>query len=472
MSPDLGRSFSTLVVAATLAAAGVVWFVLQPRSHAEVRVPDSLAAPSGKPLPKGTTIGNTGCLAAACHSGPATESLSGKFDANTWQGSGTCFTARDPHTRAYSLLTDQPDRPVRATARQIMEKLHSTIPATEDIRCLACHSNPSLATSGPANPHTIALRKEGVGCEACHGNASGWLREHTTWRSDNPSEYAGVGMTPLFDIGERAMTCLGCHVGAPADPTRVYPVRDMNHDMIAAGHPRLDFDFGEFHRVLPKHWLEKERTPTGLKPRSPAFDARLWIVGRVAQAEAACKLLADRADRAKADDPRTPWPELAEFNCAACHHDLPQPWRSEPKTPGTRMPGSPRWQTIWPITAFDGFGDVQPVLTIMQKKRPAGFGEINPVASQTANKLADVRQNTVRMSDADLVWSMQNGLPRKLSEHPEWDTAGQMLWGVAAMERAQLVHRPASGFAGAFDAVRERDWAIAKPALEKLFGKP
>jgi len=340
------------------------------------------------------------------------------------------------------------------------------------VRCLACHSNPSLATQGTADPHIVSLRLEGVGCESCHGNASGWLRDHTTWKYDTHAEYASVGMTPLFDIGDRAMTCLGCHVGAPADPARGYAVRDMNHDMIAAGHPRLDFDFAEFHRELPKHWQEKERTPTGTNSRGPAFEARKWLVGRVAQAETACKLLADRAERAKSNDPRTPWPELAEFNCAACHHDLPEPWRSDPKELASRTLGSLRWQTIWPVTESQEFAAIQPVLTTMQRARPAGFGTIGPVAQQSAKNLAEVRQNLVAMSDAEMVQKARAGFPSAVSEHPGWDTAGQMLWGFAALDRARVLNRPIGEFDTAFDAVRKREWATAKPALDKLFRKP
>ncbi|MCE9567608.1 MAG: cytochrome c family protein [Planctomycetes bacterium] len=469
-------NFRTILIAVVVATAGVVWFALQPWSRGDVRVPVSTAS-VGTPLPKGIAIGNTGCLSAACHGGHAAEALAGKFDANTWQGSGTCWNARDPHMRAYSLLTDKPMRPVRATAAHIMKGLHSEIPATEDVRCLACHSNPSLASSGKADPHVIALRSEGVGCESCHGNATGWLREHTTWKSDNHAEYASTGMTPLFDIGDRAMTCVGCHIGAPADPARGYAVRDMNHDMIAAGHPRLDFDFAEFHRELPKHWQEKERTPTGSKPRTPMFEARKWVVGRVAQAEGACKLLADRAERAKAQDPRTPWPELAEFNCASCHHDLPQPWRSEPPTLGTRPLGSLRWQTIWPLTDSindqGAFGEIAPVLTVMQKKRPAGYAEVVPIANQVANKLAENRRKISSTSGNEAVplspgLVLMFGGAAPLSEFPEWDRAGQMLQGLAALQRAHMVNGPPDEFTQAFDAVRRRDWNVARPTINAL----
>jgi len=462
-------NFRSILIAIVVATAGVVWFVLQPRSHGDVRVPTPPAAAS-TPLPKHTAIGNTGCLSAACHGGHAAEALAGKFDANTWQGSGTCWNARDPHMRAYSLLTDKPMRPVRATAAHIMKGLHSDIPATEDVRCLACHSNPALATAGKADPHIVSLRSEGVGCESCHGNASGWLREHTTWKSDTHAEYARTGMTPLFNIGDRAMTCAGCHIGAPAGPVRGYAVRDMNHDMIAAGHPRLDFDFAEYHRELPKHWQEKERTPSGPRFQTPVFEARKWIVGRVAQAEAACKLLADRAERAKARDPRTPWPELAEFNCAACHHDLPQPWRNDPSVLGGKPLGALRWQTIWPVTTEQRYQSVVPVVKEMQAVRPIGFDRAGTTATESAKNLAVHREELVGMSDAELVAFVK--FVGAVPVDPEWDAAGQMLWGAAALDRAHLRDRPSGEFNRAFDAVRRRDWATAKPALEKLFAKP
>jgi hypothetical protein len=458
----------TLAVAGAAVAAVLVWFGLQSRSPGAVTVPAPPGPPAGAAVPLHTAVGNTGCMSAACHGNSAAKALSGTFDATTWEGSGTCWAARDPHTRAYSLLTDKPMRDVRATAAQIMERMHSPVPATEDARCLACHSNPALATHSSKDPHVVALRQEGVGCESCHGNGSGWLRPHTTWKADTKAEYVAVGMTPLFDVGDRAATCLGCHVGAPADPERGLAVRDMNHDMIAAGHPRLNFDFAEFHRELPKHWQEKERTASGPKPRGPEFDARLWLVGRVAQAEAACKLLASRAERAKAGDARTPWPELAEFNCAACHHDLFESWRSEEPARGDRSLGSLKWQTIWPVTAAAEFGAVRPVVTAMQRARPVGYREIGPVAQQSAAKLSELRQNLVGAADADLVSRSRQAFVGGIGENPEWDTDGQVLWGLAALQRSRLIDRPTGEFDRAFDAVRRRDWASARPLLDAL----
>jgi len=118
-----------------------------------------------------------------------------------------------------------------------------------------------------------------VSCEACHGNAGQWLQPHTSWKGDRTESYKQTGLKPLYDLGERALACAGCHMGAPADGD--HPVRDMNHDMIAAGHPRLNFDFAEYQRRLPKHWQEKDRTKSDLPPRE-LNEARVWYVGRLA----------------------------------------------------------------------------------------------------------------------------------------------------------------------------------------------
>ena len=156
-------------------------------------------------------VGATGCAAAACHGGPATGSLSGKLNSRSWSGAATHCLASDPHTKSYEAL----EGPL---AGAIMSRLHSGAKATEDVRCLACHTNPPLAQP-EVSPRERVLQKEGVSCEACHGSASKWLHEHTTWTAaGRPSGYDRSGMTKLYDLGERALACAGCHVGAPADP--------------------------------------------------------------------------------------------------------------------------------------------------------------------------------------------------------------------------------------------------------------
>jgi hypothetical protein len=118
-----------------------------------------------------------------------------------------------------------------------------------------------------------------------------------------------LGMIDTKNLVVRAEQCAGCHVGN-AD-------QDMNHDMIAAGHPPLRFELSAYHDLIRhKHWPAAERV------RTPDFKARLWAAGQVAAARSALALLESRARRAAAGDQATPWPEFAEYDCFACHQRL------------------------------------------------------------------------------------------------------------------------------------------------------
>ncbi len=300
-----------------------------PSIRGEARPNEVLPVDSGA---SGRNLGVAGCASSACHGGPASDSLSGILDSQTWASSATHWLAVDPHTKAYAAL----ESPL---ADEIMSRMHSKLKATDDARCLACHTNPALA-EGEATPHEQVLRKEGVGCESCHGSASKWLHSHTTWTAESRSiGYEQSGMAKLYDLGERALTCAGCHVGAPADPARGYPVRDMNHDMIAAGHPRLNFDFADYQRRLTPHWFERDRT-TG-KLVGPGFEVKAWLVGRAAHAESSTLLRTNREARAKHNDPGTPWPEFADWSCVSCHHKLESSF--------SRKIGTPTWEATWPF---------------------------------------------------------------------------------------------------------------------------
>ena len=373
----------------------------------------------------GVPVGSAGCLAAACHGAPADKTLAVRNDASTWQISGSCWAAADPHGAAYSLLTDKPHRQVKVTAAQIMANYAPGTKAENDARCVACHTNPALAQPDQFNdPHARMLRNEGVSCEACHGNAGGWVTAHTSWKGPRDELYAKAGMTPLYDLGERAMNCAGCHVGAPEDKERKLPVRDMNHDMIAAGHPRLNFDFAEYLRRLPPHWQEKDRTQEPPKPRT-LNSGKVWFVGRAAHAETACNLLASRAERA-ANDPKTPWPEFAEHSCAACHHNLKVPlphmkdepdenadvpiedrdWRKTKEYTLGRPLGTPPWQVIWPMTSTAGintpnFGSapLKNVVSAMETGRFKRIG-IPEIAKKDAAEMQRFRKELLTLDDA------------------------------------------------------------------------
>jgi hypothetical protein len=473
MNPVTPKTFVILVI---VIAAPAVWFFVRPSSHSVVYFPETkpLSHESSK-LPPRSPVGQAGCLAMACHGGPAADELAGKSDRDFWRCSGSFWLACDPHAGAYSLLTESPRRPVLATARQIMARLSLKGPATEDARCLACHVNPSLAKTDPVvDERRRALRSEGVSCEACHGNAGDWLYEHTRWTdSERSAGYSSTGMLPLNNIGERAVVCMGCHVGAPADGTN--PVRDMNHDMIAAGHPLLNFEYAEYLRRLPHHWREKEQTIDGDHARGQGFAARLWLVGRVAHAEVACKLLEDRIRRSNTDD-RTPWPEFAEFNCAACHHTIQDPNRSAADSPGHPPKASLRWQSLWPLTynnglkAHDGTNAqaaVDELLKDIEKHRPLLERDISRLASKASSELIKLRSSLVSLPDREIMMLSRGTFRNVDPAYLDQDELVQMLNGLAALQRTRA-GPPDKAFITASDLLRQKNWQASRDELKKL----
>jgi hypothetical protein len=277
--------------------------------------PGLLAADGTAADPKLKWLGVASCASAACHHGNGPQGSAGS-EYSTW-------VSYDPHARAYQALYNLP-------AKQIEKNLNKKLADVLDARpeenplCIKCHGMSVSATQeGPR-----FARADGVGCESCHGPADRWLdRHYLRGPASGPEKQKALGMTVTKDLRIRAQVCTGCHVG-DAD-------REVNHDLIAAGHPRLNFEFGAYLANLPKHWQEKA-------PNTGAdFEARVWAVGQVASLQAALKVLEARAKPAG----RAAWPEFAEYDCIACHHGLrDEGWR-RPRGPEKRPLGSYPWAT-------------------------------------------------------------------------------------------------------------------------------
>lgn len=289
--------------------------------------------PFGYQLPQGLNyVGNLSCASAACHAASTAGGRPGS-EYTTWAGG-------DPHFKAYQVLTEP-------RSRRMVELLHGDragkpTPAHQDARCLACHS-PETAAG-----HTTGAR--GVGCESCHGPAEKWLTEHyqddfkVLTRTEKAERY---GLYPTKDLAFRVTLCASCHVGDAG--------REVDHDLIAAGHPRLAFEYTGYHHSpkYPRHWRE---TSYG-----PDFDARAWEIGQVACARSAAKLLAARAGKAN-----HPWPELSEYSCFACHKDLAAGSQTAALGKG-RKPGMLPWGTWY----FGALG-----LATGDADRPAAAGDL------------------------------------------------------------------------------------------------
>jgi hypothetical protein len=244
-------------------------------------------------------LGVSSCTATACHG--RAESAGRP----TWQSSYTVWTARDPHAGAYAVLFgDRSRRIVGALAGS--ELRGDGYSKFLQQKCIGCHA----ASQEPA------LLADGVSCEACHGPAEKWVSSHTRRTTRRPAE-----MHDTLTLSSRARICADCHVGPRHVGDRLF---DVNHDLIAAGHPRLTFEFNAYLSSLPPHW-RADHTKLG---------AEAWSVGQAAAAQASLNLLAARTHGPL-------WPELAEYDCYACHHGL-QPGRE----PAGSRPGRPEWG-VW-----------------------------------------------------------------------------------------------------------------------------
>lgn len=261
-------------------------------------------------------LGVSSCSAAACHNAPLGPTPKRSEYAH--------WISRDKHAHAYAVLFEERSQRIQANRR-------AAVPAHEDALCLKCHVSPDFEVERQNPRFDLA---DGVHCETCHGPAEAWLAPHSRpqWSQMPQQAKMALGFRPMKDLHVRARSCVECHIGSP----RVGA--DVNHDLLAAGHPRLYFELRNYLARYPKHWLAADD-----RKRNPDHEARLWLIGQLVSASQSLKLLAWRAEPAH----KAPWPELAEFDCYACHQPLtPQLRRTKPRPPHQHgLPPPNAWYT-------------------------------------------------------------------------------------------------------------------------------
>jgi hypothetical protein len=405
-------------------------------------------------------VGAGSCASMACHGDDARRSIK--------RSEYTVWVSSDRHSRAESVLLEPRSRSI---VRDLGGPLGAA-PETNEL-CLNCH-----ATPGPISRQGACAPRDGVSCESCHGPASRWLAEHTTdsWKRLSADEKAGWGMRPTKDLLTRASACVECHVGSPG--------RDVNHDLIAAGHPALRFELASYHAQLPKHWRESED-----RARVPDLQARLWAVGQVASTQAALRLLRERAsaaaDRSAA---RAPWPEFAEYDCFACHHDLAPDRRRTADYGQGGAKARPTWATWYlPLFPFDSPPESRPALPEFDRLRALMSQAVPPAAEVAreaeiaARSLDDLLRSTARQQIAPSTMRAWLGDILSLSEHApaQWDHDARIYLAMAALyhslsdvdpgaqtrwqrERLESM-RGALRFPGSYNSPRGRDRSVFDP---------
>lgn len=280
----------------------------------------------------GIHLGVASCSGDNCH-GAAARPPGARVPQNEY----LVWKTRDKHARAYAVLTND-------VGKRIAANLGLKNGAENDPLCLSCHTDYVAAKErGPR--YQLA---DGVGCEACHGGASGWLGPHISGATHAANVAAGLYQTD--DATARAERCLSCHIG---DGAKVGDAkRTITHTIMGAGHPPMPFELDTYTAIQPAHYVvDAGYTARGKKAPN---DLQVWAVGQAIDLK---KRMAEVLDPANA--PKGVNPELVLFDCQACHHAMNKlQWR--PRAATGLGPGKLRLYDASAVMAAIAAGRVAP----------------------------------------------------------------------------------------------------------------
>ncbi len=427
-------------------------------------------------------VGNSCIRCHATKSGP-TISLpgfgSGKGDGP--QDDGWCllneaatWANRDKHYGSYVVLFNKRSQQMAKILGIVDKDGKSQI--HRDLRCIACHSgvplweldrdqnDKGLITEEMVKNDTL---NRGVSCEGCHGPAGGtdmargWETKHISkreWRFLDPKVKAEMyGYYDVRSTVSRTRMCLSCHVG------NVHEGRVVTHEMYAAGHPPLPgFELETFSAQEPEHWRNFQNKSKNIRDEflEKTTDWRKWdwreddlhntrdlLIGACLNLSEMLKLTTDLADprvsipvggdhwSAGANEK---WPELAQFACYACHHDLrDQGWRIKRQPIG--VPGRPPLQE-WPFTLarfavkVSGKDQLLAKIDEVQQASVAGpFGDRDALQKTGRELAAALDALALEMEYAPLPSRMAPDLLSELAEIAQtktldYDSARELVW--------------------------------------------
>jgi hypothetical protein len=260
-------------------------------------------------------VGVATCSGSTCHGrSEANGAVVRQDELRLWQDPSSPAGA---HSRAWRVLTEP-------RAKAIAARLGIGEAASAPM-CLGCHSTPAAAGARGARFQV----SDGVGCESCHGAASGWLASHYAVGGTHAANVAR-GLVPLDDPRARAERCLDCHFGS-SDPGQF-----VDHRIMAAGHPRISFELDLFTTLQQHHdedadYLQRKGRPNAVTT---------WAVGQAMALERSLSLFG-----APGRGTQGLFPEFYFFDCHSCHRRISDDPRFEPTkaaNPGRPIPsGTP-----------------------------------------------------------------------------------------------------------------------------------
>lgn len=334
-----------------------------------------------------THLGVASCASSVCHG-----KMQRQDDQNVWLNENRLWTNADMHSRAFRLLENE-------ESRRIANNLGLSSATTAKV-CLDCHAD----NVPPERRGQKFQLRDGVGCEACHGGAQEWIESHATEGATH-EENLEKGMYPTEAPVERAKLCLSCHMGSAE--------KFASHEIMGAGHPRLIFELETFTARQPPHF-EVDEDYRVRKGEISGFN--LWLTGQVESARRFMDLLRQRIDSESAM-----FPELALYDCHACHHDMENK-RWIPTLGSASRPGSPRLQdqhllmlqiAVSILESPSSQTDFVNSTGRLVRAGQESTAKMTSVAAELGNWLADRQEKwAAREFDADTVIAVRRAIAR------------------------------------------------------------
>lgn len=398
----------------------------------------------------GVHLGVATCSGSTCHGRQEADGQIVRQDELLrWQEPSSPTGA---HSRAFAILSEP-----RSVA--IAQRLGLASAASAPM-CLGCHSD-ATAARGPR-----FQMSDGIGCEACHGGAEGWLSSHYAVGATHQSNIAN-GLYPLTNPRARAALCADCHFGSNK------PGQFVNHRIMAAGHPRVSFELDLFSTLQAHH--DEDEDYVARKGRQS--NVRMWAVGQAVVLERALTLYSD----AKIGQEGV-FPEFYFFDCHTCHRRISDDadYRATAVTnPGRPIPsGMPAFndenmimllaaaRATAPNLAARFDSDSRAFHAALATDRPAAIRAAARLRA-TANQLADVfaRSEFSRPQVFQIVDAISS--PANLARYTDYEGAVQAVMATDTLLNA-LVN---AGFVGAGSATSIRaDINIAYSAVREPNG--
>jgi hypothetical protein len=249
------------------------------------------------------TCGGTTCHGRSQADGPVVR----QDELMLWQDPATAAGA---HSRAWAVLREP-------RAQAIADRM-GIGEATGAPMCLGCHAT-------PAGRRGVRFQtSDGVGCESCHGPASGWLSSHYVVGGTHASNVSH-GLVPLDNPRARAAQCLDCHFGSAGEGQFV------THRIMAAGHPRISFELDLFSTLQQHYNVDNDY----FSRKGRANSTQVWAIGQAMALERSLTLFST------ARGTEGMFPEFYFLDCHSCHRQISDDPRFRPSAaanPGRPIP--------------------------------------------------------------------------------------------------------------------------------------